>query len=1028
MNGNSNVIIVDVNKKNLNHAATKGGFVVCFFCVFFVFFLLFSPTKAYCYQYTLEEPTNSDIIVTVSVTPDIGKNWGYLDDAGKDHHLVAMSMAYMPATVRVSASYRGSYEGSVTSCLPNAAGSDFTNDWVEDDSTSSTLMVPEDDLLPTIGNGYSTEARIHFGFLVHYDETIGNQTYQNVVGINGELILDQLLTVSAGIDRFSKQMMVGVYEITGFDGVSPLWTQMKGNATLSFGNSGKFTLWFDKQDEDGVYFFNIAASLGSDFDASGYTHDVISIHANANGVIGTLFFNASVGFAVVAGKSGISRLLAREDVIMDPRDLIRGEILLPGDTVGVISGELLLRYANSESSLVTSTTPTRIVLGSSGIASERSYISFWAENIGYDIQNDPRKYARFFLFQAAGAGVSSMLPGVHWVFKIGASTGSKCILNFFAGHQSGKKAGDKSLYFSKTASDDSIGSRAVVNIFPGGAIMFHPLQGQALLDFGSNTTTLAAGSLSMGDLEADVPFLSRPGGEGYSLSNVAYGLSARWFGSGSEIHTRTPTLGISVDTDPYTRASMINPDYIEVRLNGRLVADAGIDQVSKIVRNIVVSPEAPLKAGSNILEAWLEEANRPYRHKITGSLTVAGDAFAEPPSKITAFSSDAQELTIVRWTTPPSPDILGYEIGRSETESGTFTLLSLSPCSQRAWLDDWKDNPPSVAYWYRVRTVYENDMTSNWSAPVRQQEAEWHDGYSAFGAPANSRVSNIPGGLLIQFDDNMPDMVFWKLERGMSATGPWADLLQGEYLAASGYQDADITPDAEYWYRLTSLSILGDGPESTVIGPVVWDGQPVPPTGLTCYIDKGTAKLRWDPVENNTVHAFRIYRNSGAGFQPISSVPSTTTVYQDRIRATGTYDWVIKSVSAAGRESRIGTGTGVHHISIKASGQITLGVATEYQSNGERTATVPLYRTGGSTGPLLVTVNLNQVSDTGTETKGKYGGTILFADGETSKLLTTSVESGYHLDRFIISATFGLNTASGIFPWPMFLPALTNGR
>ena len=997
--------------------------VSCFFSA--VFFLLFSA-RAYCYQYTLEDPNNSDILVTVSVTPDLGKNWMHTDDEGKDHHLVALSMGSMPATVSVSAAYKGSHEGTVTSCRPSAAGSDFSNDWVVFNSTSSTLTVLEDDLLPTADNGYSAEARLNFDFFVHYDEKIDDQTYSSSAAINGELILSQLLAVGASIDRFSVQMLVGVWEISGFNENGPVRTQVNDNATLDFGDSGKYTLWFDKQNEEGLYFFNIAAPLSSDF-FGGYTHDVISIHAMADGALGTIDFDAPLGFAVVAGKTGISRLLAREDVLMDPRDIIQGETLLPGDTIGVISGELLLRFANGESSLITSTIPTRIVLGSSGIDSERSYISFWAENVGYDIQNDPRKYARMVLFGLAGKGISSALPaGIHWVYKTGASSAGKYILKLIAGRQATNKVGNKSLYASQKSSESSGGGRAVVNIFPGGVIMFHPLQGQVLLDYGNNKTTLAADSLTMGDLEANVPFISQPGGDGYSLANVAYGFSAHWFGSGGEIHTRTPTLGIGVDRDPYTNASMINPDYIEVRLNGRLVPDAGIDPVDKTVRNIVVSPDAPLKNGSNTLEAWLEEANRHFRHKITGSVTVAGDAFAAPPSKVTPLSHDS--LTILRWSTPDYPDILGYEIARSETESGPFLLLNSTPCAQRAWLDDWHDAPPTNAYWYRGRTVYENGLAGDWSAPVQQQEAEWHDGYPQFTAPANLRASNIPEGLLVQFDDNMPDMVFWKLERGMSVTGPWEDVLQGRYLAASDYLDTDTTPDTEYWYRLTAFSVLGDGPESSVVGPAVWDGRPVSPTGLTCYVDKGIAELRWDPAANTTVHAFRIYRNSGSGFQPLSSVPSATTGFQDRIRATGTYDWMIKSVSADGRESRMGVETGVHHISIKASGQVALGVATEHQNNGERTATVPLNRTGGATGPLLVTVNLIQVSDAGDETKGKYGGRILFADGETSKVLTTPLDPGYHLDHFMISATFGLNTASGGFPWPMFLPALTTGR
>ena len=997
--------------------------LTCFFSAVFLFLV---SAKAYCCQYTIRDPDNSDILVTVSVTQDLGKNWVHTDDEGKEHHLVALSMGAMPVTVRVSAVYQGSNEGTVTQCLPNDAGADFSNNWVENDSSSSTLTVLKEDLLPTDDNNYRTDIRINFGFFVHYNETIDGQTSSGTAAFKGELILSPLLAVGASIDRFSSQLLVGVYEITGFDGVSPLRTQLGNNkVTVYFGSSGQFTLGFDKQDEEGTYYFNIVAPLSSDFDSAGYMHDVITINANADEALGVIDFNAPLGFAVAAGKSGISRLLAREDVLMDPRDITTGEVLLPGDTIGVISGELLLRFANGESALITSTTPTRIVLGSNGVASERSYISFWVENYSYDIQHDPRKYARMSLFMLSGKGMSSALPaGTHWVYKMGASALGKYILQLIAGPQALNKARNKLLSTSEKSSESSGGGRTIVNIFPGGTIMFHPLQGQALLDYGSNKTTLAANSLTMGDLEASVPFISRPGGDGYSLTNVAYGFSAHWFGSDGEIHTRTPTLGIGVARDPYTNESMINPDYIEVRLNGRLVPDAGIDPVDKTVRNIVVAPDAPLQNGSNTLEAWLEEANRHLRHKITGSVTVAADAFAAPPSKVTPLSHDS--LTILRWSTPDYPDILGYEIARGETESGPFLLLNSTPCVQRTWLDDWHDNPPTNAYWYRVRTVYENGLTGSWSAPVQQQEAAWHDGYPPFTAPANFRASNVPAGLLIQFDDNMPDMVFWKLERGMSVTGPWEDVLHGRYLATSGYRDRDITPDTQYWYRVTAYSVLGDGPESRVIGPVSWDGRPVPPTGLTCYINKGVAELRWDPIKDDTVHSFRIYRDSGAGFQPVHFVPATTTVYQDHLRVTGTYDWLIKSVSADGRESLEGAQTNSGYlVSTKASGNIRLGVATEHQNNGERYATVPLYRTGGSSGPLLVVVNLNQASDTGPDIRGKLGGTILFANGETSKVLTTPLDPGYHLDHFMISATFGLNTASRGFPWPMFLPALT---
>ena len=988
---------------------------------------------AHAYSYTLHSPDTSKTYpfkVIVEITPDIvEKNWGCkivdIDSNTLSRQLVTVSAEAADVHVKVTAVYTGNIEGHITSFNSPPAPIGLTNSWVAgSEPFSYSLTIPLEDIPDNalwLVSGLSYTQKVLVGHTEDGDPIYDWDSEDN--SIRGTLLLSQHLKISASMNHSTQRLEAVVFEPTGMDAQCNEVGNLT-NSTILIEDAGAYSISFDKEYEDEkIYNYFISAPLTSDFGTDGYLRDFVSIRAEKDGVVGKLMYYTALEYATAVEITGTTFLLSRENVIMDPRPVVVGEVLLPGDTIQIMSGTFHIKFCNGESAVISAGIgSTRILLGSDGIASKRSTMSVMLDNLAYDIKNDPRKYARIAIYKGIGYGTGTLFSGANWLFKTVVSEATKYGLKHLTGAH----------YRSATSAEDisTVPQQfyTVISLFPDGKIMFNPIHGQAQLNFGSSQAILAEGSRTMGDMTSADPQITSFGSEGYSLEQV-YGLSAHWIGDGNEIQTRTPSLSLAIDPWPYTHDSPVNPNYLEIRLNGQLVPDASFDSSGLVLNNIFVTSTEAFLAGNNTLEAYLTEKNRPFRHLITGNLIVTDDAFATPPSEVSAYSSTTQS-TIVRWQMQDYPDIKGYNIERGLSESGPFFQLNQNPYPQMVWFDDWTGESPTEPYWYRVQVVYQNSLTSSWSSPVQQEDAQRHSTLNRFETSGNVQVQSTPQGLQLLFNDNWPRTVFWKIERGITSSGPWQDLLYDQYLAQSGYQDQDVIIGKDYWYRLSIKDILDDTSTAVIVGPSSWDGRPIPPTGLTCFVKDGTAMLRWNTMKTENIVGFRVYRNSGSGFQLVASLPAATTIYNDNVPKTGNYLWLIKSISNDGLESLEGAQTPAYKwISTKASGTITLGNPTVKVENGEQVVTLPVFRTKGTSGAILATVAMNLQSDSGQETVSKYAGTILLDDGQSFTSLTTIIDDGYQLNdwnTFTLYNIFGSNigSTSSAVPWLMYLLAL----
>ena len=99
---------------------------------------------------------------------------------------------------------------------------------------------------------------------------------------------------------------------------------------------------------------------------------------------------------------------------------------------------------------------------------------------------------------------------------------------------------------------------------------------------------------------------------------------------------------------------------MEIRLNGTLITSHG--EIGNNTVEVPVPESLAFHSGSNLLEGFLTQANRSFRHRISATLTVADDAFATPPADIQALASSAAKETVLRWSPSDYPDIADYEL------------------------------------------------------------------------------------------------------------------------------------------------------------------------------------------------------------------------------------------------------------------------------------------------------------------------------------------------------------------------------
>jgi hypothetical protein len=174
--------------------------------------------------------------------------------------------------------------------------------------------------------------------------------------------------------------------------------------------------------------------------------------------------------------------------------------------------------------------------------------------------------------------------------------------------------------------------------------------------------------------------------------------------------------------------------------------------------------------------------------------------------------------------------------------------------------------------------------------------------------PLNLKAADAPDAVHLQWTADAPAFRIFRrlaserLAPEKEASAEWAQI--GESTQAS-FDDKAFDYGKKWQYYVQSVRKVGDNwMESDASPTIEWTPKdifpPAVPTGLVVISGVRTIELSWDPVSDNSLKGYRVYRN---GKQVGGDL--TTPAYSDKDVVTGTkYSYQVSAVDEAGNESQ----------------------------------------------------------------------------------------------------------------------------
>lgn len=282
--------------------------------------------------------------------------------------------------------------------------------------------------------------------------------------------------------------------------------------------------------------------------------------------------------------------------------------------------------------------------------------------------------------------------------------------------------------------------------------------------------------------------------------------------------------------------SMLNIDRVEVyRLAESIAAPLSLDEEEFAARATLITSlpvtQNDFERGTFSFSDTLQFAGQPARLRysirfvnregqraaFSNFLLVEPAArVAEAPSRLRAeIAEDAVRLL---WDAPKSnidgtepPNILGYNLYRSDSKTLNFKALNRTPVSKTEFADEAFEF--GVDYKYFVRSV----SLGSGGEPVESADSNIADAAprDVFppSPPSALTIAAAPGTISIFFASNPErDVVGYRLFRTTDQTispDQWR-LLTPDLLTANTFQDKDIESGKTYFYYLTAIDRAGN--------------------------------------------------------------------------------------------------------------------------------------------------------------------------------------------------------------------------
>lgn len=687
-----------------------------------------------------------------------------------------------------------------------------------------------------------------------------------------------------------------------------------------------------------------------------------------------------IPYALVTSANG-AFLVGRGGAILEPRGIVDGDHLRPGDVVQVgneVIGTgpyLNVWFCNGQRVVLQSDIVggVRATVGQGSLDHRTSVLKASLENIAQDVRSDPRRFGRMAVYKALGNGVDGLLgiaDPVGWTVTTPGGAVENWVSDYVeSAYERQKRPPSKTGSFGDST-PDAPWAGGVVDFYSDGTARVYN-RGATLRLRG----TSASGTVPLGGMA-----VARWNVLGGAVSAV--GLAPR-SGFAPFISFEPAVAATEVPIRPrlllrFTEfgRNTVLPGSLRCRLDGRLLEPQGRFSESDFIHQVPASDS--LAPGPHL---WDVEFALLHGGLVRTSITFSVTSNLPAPGQVRAAAG--QQRVALRWDAEALAWARGgFRVYRAVL-GGIPTLVS-GPTPLRQ--PNFVDPSPLVNGMYEVAGLAADGSEGPRSAPVT---VAFPGSIPTQPLAPTVRLPHDTQGSALAITDPTLGFTLWRIEAAPAVSGPFTDALEGELTTLDLWPIPHPFEETRRWYRVTSINVDGAAGTPVVLGPADLP-LPLPAvTGLTASLEaNGTARVQWDAWTSRPILGYRVERWTGEQWSPAVDVDASIRVWNDTQTATSSLrQWRVSARLSGGGVSPASPAVALRWQPAPAQpGAIRIANASQ---SGSENGPVPvrIIREAGSDGPAFVTWSTwgyaGNASPDVDYTAG--AGLLIFAPGETEK-------------------------------------------
>ena len=270
-----------------------------------------------------------------------------------------------------------------------------------------------------------------------------------------------------------------------------------------------------------------------------------------------------------------------------------------------------------------------------------------------------------------------------------------------------------------------------------------------------------------------------------------------------------------------------------------------------------------------------------------------------PPEGLTAAATydmaSSEHKVNLSWNTKSVTGLQNYKIYRSDTVSGTYSLIGTVPAGTTTFVDDSGLNS-GLTYYYKISCVTAK-------------------GESALSNSANAYIYKSPENLTGTINGSGNPVLTWRapgnpnpggyrLFRSSTSSGPWVEVQN--WISGTTYTDTGMTVanGESCYYYVTEINWNYETAPSNIANLTNINA----PTNLQAVENSGAVNLTWNSSTTpaDKLSGYNIYRSStpGGPYSKLGNVVGEATTFNDtNILPGDTYYYVVRTCNLSGAES-----------------------------------------------------------------------------------------------------------------------------